>query len=300
MTRLFKKSGQKPGLAPGSIVHIGEINDVSKIQIINFDKEQIFENEIEKVEECFQFFEKPNVSWINVIGLHQIDIIEKIGKQLKIHPLVLEDIVNTYQQPKIEDYEDYIFIVIKMFRFNQIERELKTEHISLLCGSNFVISFLEKESDVFEPVRTRIREGRRTLRENNSDYLMYALLDAVVDNYFTVLENIGENMEHLEKNILQNPKSTNLTSLHKLQDDLLIIQKSILPLRRSIPAIDHSASSLISKTTRIYLKDVNDHLTQIVDTVDATNYLNLSVNRLLFVMANSYGNHGNFEGNNAK
>ena len=280
MARLFKKSGRKPGQAPGSIIHIGEINNVSKIQVINFDKEDLYENEIKKVEECFPFFEKSNVSWIDIVGLHQIDVIEKIGKQLKIHPLVLEDIANTYQHPKVEDYENYFFIVMKMFRFDQIERELKIEHISVLCGSNFVISFFDKESDVFEPIRIRIREGRKTLRESNSDYLMYALLDAVVDNYFMVLENIGENIEHLEKNILQNPKSSNLTSLHKLQDDILIIQKSILPLRRLIPTIEHSTSPLISKTTRIYLKDVNDHLTQIGDTIDATNNKFSAMNNL--------------------
>ena len=280
MTRLFRKSGRKPGQAPGSIVHMGKKNDVYKIQIIRFDKEELFEKEVKNIEDCFPFFEKPKINWINVIGLHQVDDIEKIGKYLKIHPLVLEDIVNTYQQPKIEDYENYIFTVMKMFRFDQIERELKIEHISILCGSNFVISFLDEESNVFEPVLIRIKEGRKTLRESNSDYLMYALLDAVVDNYFTVLENIGENIENLEKNILHNPKSSNLTLLHKLQDDILIIQKSVLPLRRLMPTMEHNNSQLISKTTRIYLKDVIDHLTQIVDTIDATNIKLSAMNNL--------------------
>ena len=271
MTRLFKKTGRKPGRAPGSIVHIGEKTQTSKIQIIDFDAEDLSEKEIENVEDCFAFFEKPTVSWINVIGLHQVDVIEMIGKRLNIHPLVLEDIANTDQHPKLEDYENYIFLIMKMFQFDQMNNELQMQQIGILCGFNYVISFFEKESDVFEPVRVRIKEGRKTLRNSNSDYLMYALIDTIVDNYFLVLENIGEKIERLEKSILQNPKPSNLTLLHKLQEDMLILQKMILPLRRSIPILEHSISSLISKTTRMYLKDVNDHLIQISDTIETTN-----------------------------
>ncbi len=271
MVKLFKKSGRKPGRAPGSIVHIGEKTEISKIQIINFDKEQLSEKEVKNIQDCFPFLEKPPVTWINVVGLHKVDAIETIGKELKIHPLVLEDIVNTDQHPKLEDFENYIFLVMKILQFDQTKSELKAQQVSILCGSNFVVSFVESESDVFEPVRVRIREGRKTLRESNSDYLMYALIDTVVDNYFLVLENIGEKIETLEKLIIQNPKHSNLNLLHKLQDDMLIIQKLILPLRRFIPTLDHSNSSLISKTTRRYLKDVNDHLVQIADTIDATN-----------------------------
>ncbi len=272
MAKLFKKSGIKPGSAPGTIVHIGEKKiDVSKIQIIDFDKEKLSETEIKNIEECFSFFEQPTITWTNIIGLHDVKIIEKIGMKLGIHPLVLEDIVNTNQHPKVEDYDDFIFLVLKMFGFDDSKNEVKMEHLSILCGSNFILSFMETANDVFEPVRIRIREGRKTMRQSKSDYLMYALLDAIVDNYFIVLERIGEKIEELEKKIVQSPKPYNLKKLHKLQDDMLVIQKSVLPLRKFIPTLEHLKSSLISSSSAIFFRDVSDHIIQITDTIEATN-----------------------------
>lgn len=270
MVRLFKKSGVKPGLAPGTITHIGEKTEVSKIQIVDFDKEQLSEKEIKNVEECFTLFEKPTITWINIIGLHNVKIIEKIGMHLGIHPLVLEDIVNTNQHPKVEDYNNFIFLVLKMFDFDILKNEVIMEHLSIVAGSNFVISFMETDSDVFEPVLVRIREGRKTLRKSKSDYLMYALLDAIVDNYFIVLEKIGERIEELEKKIVQYPRSHNLRTLHKLQDEMLVIQKSVFPLRRFIPTLERLNSPLISTSNAIFFRDVSDHLIQIADIIEAT------------------------------
>jgi magnesium transporter len=272
MVRLFKKSGVKPGRAPGTLIHIGEKKtDVSKIQIVDFDKEQLSEKEIKNVEECFPFFEKSTITWVNIIGLHDVKIIEKIGMHLGIHPLVLEDIVNTYQHPKVEDYDEFIFLALKTFEFDDSKNEVKMEHLSIVCRSNLVLSFMEVDSVVFEPVLVRIREGRKTLRQSKSDYLMYALLDAIVDNYFLVLEKIGEKIEELEKNLIQAPRSRNLRTLHKLQDDMLVIQKSVFPLRRFIPTLEHLKSPLISTSSAIFFRDVSDHLIQIADTIEATN-----------------------------
>ncbi|HSB50811.1 MAG TPA: magnesium/cobalt transporter CorA [Nitrosopumilaceae archaeon] len=291
MARLFKKSGIKPGRAPGTIIHIGEKKtEVSKIQIVDFDKEQLSEKEIKNIEECFPLFEKPTITWVNIIGLHDVKVIEKIGMHLGIHPLVLEDIVNTDQHPKVEDYDELIFVVLKMFEFDESKNELKMEHISILCGSNLVLSFMESDSDVFEPVRVRIREGRKTMRQSKSDYLMYALLDAVVDNYFIALEKIGEKIEELEKKIVQAPRPLNLGTLHKLQDDMLVIQKSVFPLRKFIPTLEHLKSPLVSTSSAIFFRDVNDHLIQIVDTIEATNNKLLAMNSLYLSVINQKTN----------
>lgn len=278
--RLFRKSGIQPGKAPGTITHIGKNTKVSKIQIVDFDKEQLSEREIKNVEDCFSLFEKPTVTWVNIIGLHNVKNIEKIGMRLGIHPLVLEDIANTNQHPKVEDYDNFIFLVLKMFEFDESNDEVKMGHLSILCGSNFILSFMESSSDVFEPVLARIREGRKTMRQSDSDYLMYALLDAIVDNYFIVLENLGEKIEELEKKIVQAPSPINLKTLHKLQDDMLVIQKSVFPLRRFIPTLEHLKSPLISTSSSIFFRDVSDHLIQITDTIETTNNKLIAMNSL--------------------
>lgn len=281
MVRLFRRSGRKPGNAPGTIIHLGERKtEISKIQIIDYNKNQLTEKEIENIEECYPFFNKPTISWVNFVGLHQVEVIEKVGKQLSIHPLILEDILNTDQHPKVENYDDFIFLVLKMFQFDEVNNELKMEHMSIICGTNFVLSFTETENEVFEPVRVRIREGRKTLRQSKSDYLMYVLVDAIVDNYFIVLEKIGEKIEELEKRIVQDPKPENLSTLHKLQDDMLVIQKMIMPLRRLIPTIERLQSPLISKSNAIFFRDVGDHLTQITYSIETINNKLTSMNSL--------------------
>ena len=281
MARLFRKSGVKPGRAPGTIIHRGETrSEISKIHITDFNQEELEEQIVKNIEDCYPFFEKPTVSWVNIVGLHRVDIIEKIGKRLSIHSLVLEDIVNANEHPKVEDYDDYIFLVLKMFQFDESKNDLKMEQISIVCGSNYILSFVETENDVFEPVRVRIREGRRTLRQSKSDYLMYALVDSIVDNYFIVLEKIGEKIEELEIKIIQNPTPLNLTTLHKLQEDMMIIQKSIFPLRRFIPTLERLRTPLISESSAIFFRDVGDHLTQITDTIEATNNKLTTMNNL--------------------
>lgn len=270
MVRLFKKSGITPGSAPGTITHIGKKTDVSKIQITDFDKRELLEKEVKSIEDCFPLFENPTITWVNIVGLHDVKSIEKIGMRLGIHPLVLEDIANTDQHPKIEDYDEFIFVALKTFGFENSKNELEMEHISIVCGKNYILSFLESIDDVFEPVCVRIREGRKAMREGKSDYLMYALLDAVVDTYFLVLENMGEKIEDLEKKIVQKPKPVYLNTLHKLQDEMLVIQKSVLPLRKFIPTLEHLKTPLISTSNAIFFRDLSDHIVQITDTIDAT------------------------------
>ena len=196
MSKFIKRSSSARGLPPGALVHIGEKKtEKVRISLIDYNEKTLQEKEITTVEDCFPFKDKPTVTWINVDGIHQIEVIEKLGKRFDIHPLVLEDILNTDQRPKIENFDHYIFFVLKMIFHDEKQHEIHSEQISLIIGSNFVISFQESIGDVFDAVRERIRNNKGRIRKMGADYLAYALVDAIVDNYFTVLEKIGENVE---------------------------------------------------------------------------------------------------------
>ncbi len=239
-----------------------------RITIIDYDKTQFQKKEAKRVEECFPFKDKPTVTWINIDGIHQVDIIEKIGNHFNIHPLVLEDIVNTGQRPKMEDFVDYIFIVLKMLYYDEKANETKAEQISLILGSNFVVSFQESKGDVFDPIRDRIRSDRGRVRKMGADYLAYALIDAIVDNYFTILEKLGEKIEGIEDELVTNPASETLQTIHSLKKEMIILRKSVWPLREVISRLERWESPLIKKSLEIYLRDVYDHTIQVIDAIE--------------------------------
>jgi magnesium transporter len=239
-----------------------------QIAVIDYDEAQFQEKEAKTVEECFPFKDKPTVTWINVNGIHRVDVIEKIGKHFNIHPLVLEDILNTGQRPKMEDFGEYIYIVLKMLHYNDETNEIASEQMSLILGPNFVISFQEKEGDVFNPIRERIRNDKGRIRKMGSDYLAYALADAVVDNYFIILEKFGEKTEFLEEELVTNPTPETLQGIHNLKREMIFLRKSVWPLREVISGLERGESALIKKTTAIYLRDVYDHTIQVIDTVE--------------------------------
>ena len=193
MLGLIKKRSKKRGLPPGTLVHIGEKKiEKVRIRVIDYDEAQLQEKEPKTIEECFPFKNLPTVTWINIDGLHDIEVMEKIGKHFGLHPLVLEDILNTDQRPKIEDFDDYVFLVLKMLHYDEVENEIRSEQVSIILGSNFVISFQERQGNMFDPIRERIRNGKGRIRKMASDYLAHALVDSIVDNYFIVLEKLGE------------------------------------------------------------------------------------------------------------
>jgi len=269
MPKPIKKRSKKVGLPPGTLVHIGEKkSEKTKITILNYDELHVQEKEIKTVDECFPFKDEPTVTWINVDGLHQVEILEKLGEGFGLHPLVLEDILNTDQRPKMEDYGDYIYIVLKLLYHNNKSNEIAAEQISLILGSNFVISFQEKEGDVFNPIRERIRNGKGRMRKMGADYLAYALLDSVVDNYFIILEKLGEKIEFLEEELVTNPTPKTLHELHHLKREMIFLRKSVWPLREVISGLERGESPLIKGTTGIYLRDVYDHTIQVIDTVE--------------------------------
>ena len=269
MPKHFKKRSEKGGLPPGTLVYVGE-KKVEKviITVFNYDSEQYEEKELKSIEECFPYKDRPNVTWINIVGIHQAEIMEKIANHFGIHSLVMEDILNTGQRPKMDDLEDYVYVVLKMLNYNEEDDEIDAEQISIILGQNLVISFQEKERDVFEPIRERIRKNKGRIRKKGADYLAYALLDSVVDNYFTILEKIGERIEFLEEELVENPSTQTLQEIHRLKREMIFLRKSIWPLREVISGLERGESSLIKETTVIYLRDVYDHTIQVIDTVE--------------------------------
>jgi magnesium transporter len=269
MLGLMKKFSKRPGLAPGTLVHVGE-KKVEKIRIrmIDYDETNIEERELDSVDECFPYVDKSTVTWINIDGLHEVDVIEKIGKNFGLHPLVLEDIVHTEQRPKMEEFENYIFIITKMLSYDEAEQELSAEQFSMILGPNYIITFQETVGDVFEMVRERVRKGKGRIRKCPPDYLAYALIDAVVDHYFLVLEKIAERVESLEEELVTNPTPETLQTIHHLKRELIFLRKSVWPLRELIGGLERGESSLVQEKTTVFLRDVYDHTIQVIDTVE--------------------------------
>ena len=268
--RRIKRRSRKAGLPPGTLVHIGERKQESvRITLIDYDEQNVREKQVDEIEQCFQFKTTPTVTWINIDGLHDIQVIEKIGKNFDFHPLILEDILNTSQRPKFEDFESYIFIVLKMLTYDDAEETIKSEQVSMILGHNFVISFQELQGDVFENIRERIRTAKGRIRKMSCDYLLYTLLDAIVDNYFAILEKFGEKIESLEEQLVSDPDEKILQKIHSMKSELISLRKSVWPLRELVSGLQRSESSLISEPTIVYFRDVYDHTIQVIDTVES-------------------------------
>jgi len=262
-------SSSDVGLPPGTLRYTGEKSDGPvKITILDYDEAGLTEKTVQRVEDCFPFKEKPTVTWVNIDGLHEVDAIEHIGRHFDVHPLTLEDIVNTGQRPKLEDFDGYLFVIFKMFYHDSDADHLKTEQVSLLLGPTWVISFQEEEGDVFEPIRQRIRNAKGRIRRMGADYLAYALVDAVVDNYFLVLEKIGERVEDIEEELIADPSPETLHVIHRLKRELIYLRKSVWPLREVIGGLERAETMLIDQKTGIYLRDVYDHTIQVIDTIE--------------------------------
>jgi magnesium transporter len=268
--RFVKKISQKAGLAPGTLVHVGEERtEKVRIEVIDYNETSFEQRTIQKVEECFPFKDKPTTTWINVDGVHEVDIIEKIGKHFGVNELVLEDIVNTEQRPFVKDFDKFIFVVLKMVNYDEQSDEIITEQVSLIVGPSFVISFQEgKEGDVFDPVRERIRNGKNSIRRKGSDYLAHALIDATVDCYFVILEQIGLKLEEIEDETLSNPSSLTIEKIHRLKRNLIFLRKAVWPLREIAGFLERCESEIIQKSTGIYFRDIYDHSLQLMDIIE--------------------------------
>jgi len=267
--KLTRGRSAKRGLPPGTPVYIGERKaQAVRVTLIDYDEAKAVEKQVDRVEECFPFKDKPTVTWINVDGLSDTKLIQSLSENFAVHPLVQEDILNTDQRPKVEDFEDFLYIVLKMLRWNDEANEIDIEQVSLILGPNFVISFQERPGDVFEAIRDRIRTSKGRIRKVGADYLAYSLIDAIVDGYFTILEKMGERIEALEEHVVTNPRPATLKDIHKQKRDALFLRKSVWPLREVVSGLQRAESPLVKKETGIYLRDVYDHTIQVIDTME--------------------------------
>lgn len=270
LTRLFDQEPKQIGLPPGTLVYTGEKEkEPVSITLIEYDQNSYLEKKIDNLNEIL--FSKANekVSWITIDGVHDIKLMEKIQSYFNVHPLAMEDIVHTTQRPKAEEYPDQLFIVTRMFIYDEENHELKNEQVSFILGKNYLLTFLEDPGDVFNPVRDRIRKDGTKIRSNGADFLAYALIDAIVDSYFHILEKLGEQIEELEDRLVAQPTREDLQSVHKMRRNMILLRKSVWPLREMISHLQRNEHEIINQSTQIYLRDVYDHIIQIMDTIES-------------------------------
>jgi magnesium transporter len=226
------------------------------------------EKTLSTVAECKPDDKGQYVTWFDVDGVHHTELLEEFGRVFELHPLVMEDIVNTSQRPKLEDFDKYIFVALKMITYDRKTRTVSSEHVSLVLGDSYVISFQEDPGDVFEPVRNRIRSGKGRIRKSGADYLFYALLDAVVDYYFEVLEQLSDDIEELEQEVVERATSITLRNVHNLKREMILLRRSVWPIREAVNMLVRDESELVTDSTRLFLRDLYDHTIQVIDTVE--------------------------------
>lgn len=265
--KLVQKRSRKTGLPPGTLVHIGERkSEKVTVTVFRYSGADCEELQPEQVDGLSRPVDE-SVIWINVGGVHQVEVVETLGKQFSLHPLMLEDVANTDQRPKLDDYETYFFLVIKMLSLTK-RNEIAVEQVSLVLGRNYVLSFQENGTDVFQPVRERLRGGKGRLRQSGADYLLYALVDAIVDQYFAVLESLGEKIEALQQTVVDDPRPETLNDIHALKRQLLFLRRAVWPLRDVMNNLSRSNCPFLQEPTKVFFRDVYDHVVQIVDTIE--------------------------------
>lgn len=273
--KLFNRKSKKPGLPPGTLLYTGKpSNEKIEIHQILYGSEMISEKDMSEIEFDLFIEDQSKVNWINLNGLHQIDILKGIGEKYQIPNLVLEDILNQNQRPKIEEFDHGIFVVTKMIYWDKEKSEIHYEQVSLYLIDNTVISFQDRSGDVFEPVRNRIRENKGRIQKSGADYLLYALLDAMVDHYFLTVEYLGDQIESIEEDILGSSSNVTLNLLHQIRKQIILLRKSVIPLREGVLSINHNENKHIKKSTYPFLQDLYEHVIQIIDMLETMRDVN--------------------------
>ncbi len=264
------RAREKAGQPPGTPLFIGrrKMEEV-RISYMRYNANLYEEKENSNPEECAGLCRSSDVVWINVEGIHDTETIEKIGELFHTHPLTIEDIVNTMQRPKFEDFDSYIFIVLKMLSYSDIDTGMEIEQVCLILGENYVITFQEKPGDVFDTVRERIRGSKGRIRKVGADYLAYALTDAVVDSYFLILETLGDQIEEVENRVVLNPEPDTISDIHRFKRAMLLMRRTVWPLREEIALLEKSGSDLIKEPTALFFRNLYDHTIQVIDTVES-------------------------------
>lgn len=265
----FHVKAKKVGQSPGTLIHVGKQKvEHPLLTVIDYDRETFQTYHDLGIDDTLAFKDSKTVSWINLSGIHDVSVIERFGTRFAIHPLALEDILNTHHRPKIEEYDAYTLIILKMLFFDEKTQSIDTEQVSLVLGDNYVITFQEREGDVFDGVRERLQRSNGRIRQRGGDYLTYALLDSIVDSYFHILEKVGDSLALLEDELISNPGQEALGKVHHYKRELMLLRKSVWPLREVISTLYKEDSERITEGTQIFLRDLYDHSIQVLDTVE--------------------------------
>jgi magnesium transporter len=270
MAKLIRQGKPKAGLPPGSVVYVGDkAKAPTRITLFDYEPDSYVETVIAEIEECEALRGRKSNTWINVDGLRDTDLIIKLDSLFGVHPLVLEDIVNTNQRPKMEDYGDYIYVVLKMLYFDTDKSpQMISEQLSLVIGSNYILSFQEEYGDYFDNIRERLRKDKGRLRKMGSDYLAYTLLDTIIDNYFIVLEKFEEDITRIEERLMKGQR-VEASEIHQLMRWLVYLRKQVSPVRELVGSLHRTDSPLIRKSTKIYFRDLYDHTVHVIDTIES-------------------------------
>jgi len=264
-----KQMSQKIGLKPGSLLYVGpERTDKVSVTIFDYTDTELTERVAETVQDCFGYQDMKTMTWIQVSGLHEVDVIRELGEYFELHPLILEDILNTQLRPKFEDAGEYLYFSLKRLEIPEEHGVLVGDQVGVVWGPRYVISFTERSTGILEPVRERIRKTIPRVRFMNSDYLAYAIVDTIVDHYFVTLERMGERIDSLDDGLIDNPEPEQLEDIHELKRELVDMRRAIWPVREAINMLERSESKLIHDDTRPYIRDLYEHAIQIRDTID--------------------------------
>lgn len=267
--KLMSSYAKRVALAPGTLVHLGDQSFASAIlSVIVYDKDTHDKYDPSTLEEALGYMHPDKISWLNITGLQNTALLQEVGNHFNLHPLTLEDILNTGQRPKTEFFPEYVFFVLKMIHYDEEQHTLDIEQVSFILGKNFVITFQERPGDVMDALRERIAQGKGRVRQRGADYLLYSIVDIIIDHYFTSLEGLSDDIEELETEVLEEPTASLSAELHRIKRELLFLRKSVWPMREQITALQREEHPLITADTAPYLRDLYDHIIQVIDTVE--------------------------------
>lgn len=269
MKRTKQGNKKQAGAPPGTFVHVGRrLKENVDITFIKYNEDTCESSSPENIEEIIAARDCNKVNWINVVGLHDTELISNIGKEFNLHKLLIEDILNTNQRIKVDDYGNYLYIVAKLLFYNKDTNEIERNQISFVFIKNTLISFLENDSNVFDNVISRINSDKTSIRKYGADYLLYALIDAVVDNYIILLEKFGDDIDDIEDKLVIDPGKDVLQSIHNLKKQMLFLRNSTWPFREVMDILLHFCDSYFSQNTSVYFRDVYDHIIRVIDTIE--------------------------------
>lgn len=293
MKKTRKLRSQKVGLAPGALVHVGERRTAQPdIALFEYDTTALKETRFASIAASREHARGPGTLWLNVHGLHEPEVMSEIGHRFSLHPLVLEDILNTDQRPKIDDYGDYLYIVARFFEYDTATGTVGSDQVSIVLGADFVLTFQERPTGTFNPLRERLRGDKGQIRKLGADYLAYSILDTLVDSYFTVLEQLTERSEALEDQLLQQATPALLKEIHEIKRETMVMRRAVWPLREVINSLTRADQRFFKPGTQPYLRDIYDHTVHVIESLESIRDL---IAGMLDIYLSSISNRVNLE-----